>query len=709
LNEGLDAKAEADILRLTALASPDRIVYCSSQKLSEQRVDQITASLRRHSPNGSIVVYGAKQLGALADKDHETFENSYGAELQEIRSMVYSDHPSGDPGSGLRLALLTFGSSEGTDLRDEALRSILLDRLSLQNIQTVESICRPFSEDIGLQRTLPERYLIDALNRARDSGDVETLNGGWRLTVQGAEKQAALPLKGVEQILEGRHIVRAGIEKLTGKTFSNTQYKTIWSSLIDTISGMFHANGLEIIRGVDEILSGTSSKTKPLNLKSELENGMRSVVSSISTTDLRNQTYRALLDLFTEREGPVFDWLTRISERFVTLCALGLEHTSGEALRETLTAQKVVLDSDVILDFLCKAEADHEASRDLLINWLNIGGKILVSPIVLEEVAHNAWISDRDFRGTETLLGRLQNWELHRFIKNPFVRTFHFYKSPASKWQLFISQYRGNSPGDYSKILAILRLRLKVEVLPASFDEEISAQISAYLKKDPSTFEPDNEYLEDVVYKVERDGKLLASVAAARVLAESTGLEDPMVILSSSGALRSAELKFEGVFGQTRLVLNKRSFSYILASIPQVSLGADTLRRALFTFGSNGRLKSDGMRAMRLIRATDEVELPWAERFTLRQELSRCLKREADRRGITKKEMEKVFTSGSSPESSAKLIVEAIQELAVPTDTKKELEKAQKKIQELEIRLAEASRPQNPVPARSARRSEKEQ
>jgi hypothetical protein len=71
--------------------------------------------------------------------------------------------------------------------------------------------------------------------------------------------------------------------------------------------------------------------------------------------------------------------------------------------------------------------------------------------------------------------------------------------------------------------------------------------------------------------------------------------------------------------------------------------------------------------------------------------------------------MEKVFTSGSSPESSAKLIVEAIQELAVPTDTKKELEKAQKKIQELEIRLAEASRPQNPVPARSARRSEKEQ
>src|ERR1035438_237518 len=37
LNENLDGKAEADVLRLTASASPDRIAYCSSHKLAELR------------------------------------------------------------------------------------------------------------------------------------------------------------------------------------------------------------------------------------------------------------------------------------------------------------------------------------------------------------------------------------------------------------------------------------------------------------------------------------------------------------------------------------------------------------------------------------------------------------------------------------------------------------------------------------------------
>lgn len=690
LNAELDAKAEADILRLTASASPDRITYCSSQKLSELRCEEITAALQRHAHGRSIIIYGAKQLAAIANEYKDTFERFYGAEVQEIRSTILSERPSGSPTSGLRLALLTFGSSQGSELRDEVLRSTLLDRLSRNVPLSVEDISQSFSTDLGLPRALPKTYLYHALERAQGEGDVERVGFTWILTEQGENKQAALPLQGIQQLLEGRETIRRSLDKLTGRTLSQQQYDAIWAALLDALSGMFHANGLEVICGINELLSTEPYQTKPLNLRRELENAMRKVVASISTPDLRDETYTALLDLFTEREGPAFDWLARVSERFVTLCCLGLEHESGNALRETMAAQRLVLDSDIILDFLCEAEPDHAASRDLLVNWLMIGGKILVSPIVLEEVAHNAWISERDFRGTETLVGKLEKWELPRYIRNPFVRTFHYYKTPPSKWDMYIGQFKGNSPGDYTKIRLRLRERLKVEDLPVSIDENLSAEISEYIRKIPFNRGSDEEHLEDVTYKVDRDGKLLASLAAAREIAEKAGVEEPMILLSSSSALRSAELAFEAVFHGPQLVLNKRSFSYLLSTVPQVSFGAGTLRRALFGFGAHGHLKSDGVHAMRLVRSTNDIDLPWAERYTFRKELRRSMIFEAGRRGISNKEMTKQFIEGKSPDTTARIVVEAIQQMAVPTKTQNELEEARRTIKTLLTKLVDS-------------------
>jgi hypothetical protein len=314
LNENLDAKAEADLLRLTASASPDRIAYCSSQKLSELRCDEITAILQRHAQGKSIIVYGAKQLATIAKDNQETFARFYGAEVQEIRSTILSKHPSGAPTSGLRLALLTFGSLEGSELRDEILQSTLLDRLSKDTSVSVQEISQSLSGDLGLPRALPNSYLYHALERAEREGDVERVGLSWNLTKKGEDKQAALPIKGIQQLLEGREAVRKDIEKLTGKALSQQQYETVWVALLDALSGLFHANGLEVISGINELLSSEPNRAKPLNLRRELESAMRRVVASISTADLRDEYYTALLDLFTEREGPTFDWLARVPD-----------------------------------------------------------------------------------------------------------------------------------------------------------------------------------------------------------------------------------------------------------------------------------------------------------------------------------------------------------------------------------------------------------
>ena len=415
---------------------------------------------------------------------------------------------------------------------------------------------------------------------------------------------------------------------------------------------------------------------------------MRRTAAVINTSELRDTTYTALLDLFTERQGEGFDWLTKVAERFVTLCAIGLEATSSEAIQETLISQRVVLDSDIILSYLCKAEPDHAASRDLLTAWLEIGGKILVSPVVLEEVAHNAWISDNDFRGTESFLGRLQYQELTRYIKSPFVRTFHTLNAPAPQWQFYIGQYRGNSSGDYSKILALLRQRLKVEVLPAAFDESLKDRIISFIRQLPKSINSDAEHIEDMTYKVERDGRLLASIASARLNNEASGNDSPIVLLSSSVILRRVELTFSTELGHSHLVFNKRAFSYLLASVPQSTLGADTLRRALFEFGSHGRLRSHDRRALRIIRSTGIIDMPWAERTMLRQHLSKAIKTESERRGLSRRKIQDQISSSAVPEMTAAILVETIKNMAIPTSVQKELVASKRRIAELESELA---------------------
>ena len=102
LNENLDAKVEADLLRVTALSSPDRIVYCSSQKLSEYRQDEITKIIRRHVPRGSILPMSAIQLATLAaenqtilrpftERNYKRFEQQFCQKNQVVLPAMVSD------------------------------------------------------------------------------------------------------------------------------------------------------------------------------------------------------------------------------------------------------------------------------------------------------------------------------------------------------------------------------------------------------------------------------------------------------------------------------------------------------------------------------------------------------------------------------------------------------------------------------------------
>src|SRR6202035_5210661 len=218
------------------------------------------------------------------------------------------------------------------------------------------------------------------------------------------------------------------LEALIGVRFHDSQFEKIWSTLLDFLSELFHSNGLAIMRAINEFIAPSDEKTDGFSdLSTLLLKGAHSIGLCAGDTELSGEIEQAVMDIFTERTGPAFDWLAKVCERFVALCALGLEATSAEEVRRIVRRNHIVLDSHIILTLLCPSERDYDAVRALISRWRSQGGRILLARPVLEEVAHHAWISENEFRETEHLLGKLAKTELRRYVANAFVRAFHGY------------------------------------------------------------------------------------------------------------------------------------------------------------------------------------------------------------------------------------------------------------------------------------------
>lgn len=687
LNRDVDSKVDNDLLRVTATSSPDRLVYCSSQRLSEEKLDDVTKIIRRHVASGSVETLGAIQLAKLAEKYSDIFERYYKAEIQAVKESILSNAEGNTPNTrGLRLALITFGSEEGASLRSDILRNSVLDILGDKKGRSIKSIAETFAKDLGLPRSLPPQFLANVLDAEQAAGTVRQVGDTFSITDSGLDQLKSAPQGAAALLLEGHRVIRGELETRIGSKITDIHFSQIWSSLTDFMAGLFYANGLEVIRAVELFLTGEDADTDHHDLRELLASGAKKTASVVATPDLRDRVERAILDIFLERAGAAFDWLTRIAERFVMLCSLGLESESGDELRRVLTSHQIVLDSDIILSYLCEAEPDHIAARDLLSRWIQIGGRLLVSPVVLEEVAHHAWIANRDFQETEFLLGKLKRYELRRYIRSAFVRTYHSLEKTPSRWPLYIGQFRGNAENDYSKILNILRQRLKVDTLPQNYDDKLRGEITEFLMTLVSR-NGDSEKFEDIGFKIQRDGKLMASIAAARTAQTRAGATGPIVLLSSANTLRKAEKKFQSAFESENVLLSIAALSYLLARIPDAALGADSLRRALFEFGGGAGLRDAERRALRIIRATGEFDIPWAGRILLQQQLGNSIKSEASKRGVHEEQLRRQLATGAEPKTSARLISEALRNMAVETKAAEELAEANRQIDKLELQV----------------------
>ena len=238
LNKDLNAKVEADLLRVTATSSPDRLIYCSSQKLSEEKVDEITKIIKRHVPAGSVLVLGAIQLGALAEKYADVFEKHYHSDVQAIRSTILAEPSETDATTkGLRLALIAFGSDEATALRHEILRNSVLEFFADGNTHTVREITEVFSKDLGLPRPLRPEVVAKIIAVEERERTIRREGDAWLITEFGRQQLKSVPVQAATHLLEGRQIVRDHLESLIGQKIADLQYQQLWSGLIDFLGG----------------------------------------------------------------------------------------------------------------------------------------------------------------------------------------------------------------------------------------------------------------------------------------------------------------------------------------------------------------------------------------------------------------------------------------------------------------------------------------
>ena len=110
LTVDIDQKIEADLKRVSETTQPIRLVYCTTQSLTEHACDKIAASVRQLIPSvQSVVVLGQIQLVELAERFEQTIRKHYVGEIHNIETALLSVPTTGaEPEKiGLRLALIS--------------------------------------------------------------------------------------------------------------------------------------------------------------------------------------------------------------------------------------------------------------------------------------------------------------------------------------------------------------------------------------------------------------------------------------------------------------------------------------------------------------------------------------------------------------------------------------------------------------------------
>lgn len=699
LTTGLDDKVTADIQRLAETTKTKAIVFCTSLQITEHAAGKIEKSIRDLYPKVEIVrVLGQIQLTYLGEKHESVLRHHYLAEITNAeQALIHEPSQALDPEhTGLRLALITQTGDDAGRLRSELTRRLVLEVLQREGAQTPGQVAVKLTQQLHLPRSLSADYIMNLFLQFRSDGLLTTQDGKASLSADGVAFLSAIPQEASAKLLEGRSAIKEAIRTLSGHVLPDDHYETIWKTIQEGLAELFRSHGAHIVGMTAALISGQGlpAEKKPQALFEAL--GDR-VGAQCQDPAQGKDVRQAVIDMFSEKQSDAFQWLTQICSVYVMMCSLGFEALSNQEVTGLLKQFHLVSDSDVIISLLCEAEPSHEEVNRLLRGWRAIGGKLLMSTPVLEEVAYNAWISEYVYQAVKDTLHKISEEDSQHLIENAFVRTFRKLAKGSyspTYWNRFISSYRGAMERDYGPLLSMLRDDHGFDLL-AEADEKYQGfidQVKEYLVKDTANdFGIRSEELNyKLVDKLKRDAKLFGAVVANRAATREVGAKGTTIILSSGRAMKKADIQFRTTIGNPDGVVSIAALAFLMTLTPGIQMQLGTLRGVLFDMGLAAKLNPITAHAFRVIQGSTEFDLPWAKRGALQKELKDKIFAEAKAKDLTVAEVKKRIFKGSEPEHFVEMLSDALDRMGVSPKIEEKVIALQDENKQLRKQLEEA-------------------
>lgn len=697
LREDIDEKVKSDILRLRETTQTNSIIYCSSKELSEKKCNSLEVKIKELYPGmQSVRIIGKIQFIGLIDRYDEIFRKYYAGEISNIEKTFLSPSSSPDLKEiGLRLVLCTQVGEDATKLRDEISKMLFLYNLNTSVNLSVDQLSALVTAQLHLPKIISIHYVHEIIEHIKSEKLVTYRDNCISITEKGKTYIECIPEDASLKLLEGRSAIREAIYKLSGHKLSDIQYGILWDTFQDGITELFYNHGLTLIRMVRSILIENIILSSSDYMNVHLTSLAERAISQFSDKEQASEVKQAIIDMFYEKDSPAFLWLSQICGTYVMMCSLGLEELSNQQIIRVLSTYHIIPDSDILISLLCEGENNHKEVERIIKGWIALGGEIILSIPVLEEVAHHAWISEFDYSHFGVNLNKVTDYDANHIIENAFVRAFRkvsISDTSPKMWIQYIQQYRGTSENDYSRVLSIIRAEfpIKLLTLPSDDYKDVSNQIRKYLIKRMS--EISHIPVENLDYrtldKIERDCKLVTSVIFERNTRKTQGDFTTSCIISSAGILKELDYGFASLFGPPEMILPTAAIGFLLTLTPQVSMSFGTLRSILFDDVLTQRLTPAQLYAFRVISSSGQWNVPFARRGSLEHTLNDTLYQEARARGEPISSIRERVIGTKDPDYSANIVGEVLAKMAITPKSREELIQSKQEIEKLREQLS---------------------
>lgn len=693
LRDDVDAKALADIARIQDTTRDIKLLYfCSSHELSEHKRTALEGQLSEEVEHAfPCRVLGGAQLVELALADGSILPKYYGAETEDCLRALSEQQDEHSENRGLKLALMAIGEDSAT-VRAHVYQGVILEILQ-HGAHTIEGLAKKISDRLRLMRNLAKEALIAPLHELGDAGLVSTAGSLYSITEHGKSELVSSLENATDALLSGRAVVRKAIEDAIGGKLADDHYNKIWAVFEERMVGYCISRGETLVAEVSQLLGtrGAEGRTVPEQQSFSFVDELAAAVGATSTSSqLRLELAQAVRDIFIERTGPATDWLVHLCMGFMTACSLGLEFTCGGVIEQILKRTHLVLDTDVVLSLIGEGEVDHIGVVAIAQRWKSMGGRILVGEPVLEEVAYHAWIAALDYEQVQSWLPGTLDDRQH-IIGNVFVRSFAelLSKGKAKKqhWSGYIRQYRGEREYDWTPIYRQLNVEYGIEKLPprSSGEEGLERRVKDFLIQKRQGTALTANTIRNMQDKARRDAQLYSAIVSFIRSIRTFDPQTTCLLLSSAKRLANAESNFRET-AEPELVTSISTALHLLSLAPNVRLGTAALKAFLFDERPVGFSGDFERTLMRMLKASDQVSIPWAKRATLMKAVRDKMMEDAKTRGLRPKpeELEQVAFNAQNQGRTIQLLTAALDAAAIDSKLAKENADLRRRNAELE-------------------------